>query len=67
MRRSAILLEKRIPMFFLRQLRYEWLQQFRYIHLRAHGVIKENGVYNPTRGYFVVNLSFIVMNNIHSK
>ena len=67
MRRSAILLKKRIGLltFLLHRLRYEWLQQFRYIHLRAHGVIKENGAYNPTCGYFVVNLSFSVMNDLY--
>ena len=64
MSRGAILLEKRILSFCLRQLRYEWLQQFRYVHLRVHGVIKENGTYNPTCGYFVVNLSFSVMNDL---
>ena len=67
MRRSAILLEKRILTFFLRQVSYEWLQQFHYIHLRVHGVIKENGTYNPTCEYFVVNLSFSVMNDLYSK
>ena len=59
--------KKRILTFFLRQLRYECLQQFRYIDLRVVGVIKENGAFNPTCGYFVDNLSFRVMNNIHSK
>ena len=53
MHRSAILPEKRLPLY---QLRYELLQQFRYIQLRFHGVIKENWAYNPSCGYFVVNL-----------
>ena len=67
MRRSAILMEKRLLTFFFRQLRYEWLQQFRYIHLRVHGIIKENGVYNHTYRHFVVNLSFRIMDYLYSK
>ena len=43
MRHSAILLEKRILTFLLRQLPYEWLEQFCYIHLKVHGVIKKMG------------------------
>ena len=46
MRRSAILLENRILTFFLRQLCYDRLQQFRCMHLRVHGFIKETVAYN---------------------
>ena len=63
--RSIILLEKSILTFFLRQLSYEWLQQFRYIYLRVNSIIKENGAYNPTCEYFFLNLSFNVMDSLY--